>query len=178
MQIKAIALTLLSLGSLAVAAPAAAAPASGVLTPELAAAIKAGVVKEGPFPIDYKHSDQTPIESTEARKLAKRADCYNGPTFYTSDIQALGNYMQTQSGNDYLPATSSVSWTWGTAKLCVYNNYVFENTHVSYWEMGWGLLSVSNQCCLTNICSGGVQQGHGDSGLAVNIVGMSSGDSC
>jgi hypothetical protein len=177
MQIKAIALTLLSLGALAVAAPAAA-PADGALTPELAAAIAAGAVKEGPFPIDYEHSDQTPIESTKSGKLVKRANCYSGLTFLTADVGNFGNWLQTQSGNVYLPHASRCSWTWGTTKLCVYNNYVFDNTRVSYWETGWGLLSIKNQCCLTSICSGGLQQGHGDSGLAVNIVSRPAGVGC
>jgi hypothetical protein len=175
MQIKAIALTLLSLGSLAVTAPA---PAAAELSAELSAAIAAGVVKEGPFPIDYSHSDQSPVESSKSKKLLKRADCSSGPTFQSGDVQAFGNWLQTQSVNKDLPHASWYSMTWGTAKLCVYNNYVFENTHVSYWEMGWGLLSVHDQCCLTSICAGGSQQGQGDSGLAVNIVARSTGVGC
>jgi len=177
MQFSTVALALLSLGSVGLCAPSPAQPSGSPLTPELILAIEKGSVIKGPTPM------KTAVERREAgaeapTKLSKRANCYNGATFYTNDLNNLGNYLQTLSGNVYMPKQSVYSWAWGSVKLCVYNNYVFENTHVSYWEMGWGLLSVKNQCCLTNICSGGLQQGHGDSGLAVNIVAINAGQSC
>jgi len=177
MQFSTVALALLSLGSVGLCAPSPAQPSGLPLTPELILAIEKGSVIKGPTPM------KPAVERREAaadalKKLSKRADCYDGATFYSNDLNNLGNYLQTRSDNVYLPKSSVYSWSWGSVKLCLYNNYVFENTHVSFWEMGWGLLSVKNQCCLTNICSGGKQQGHGDSGLAVNIVAINAGQSC
>jgi hypothetical protein len=176
MQFSTVALALLSLGSIGLGAPSPA-PSGSPLTPELIAAIEKGSVIEGPFPL--KPTVERRAAAPEAlAKLSKRADCYDGATFYSDDLNKLGNYLQSRSDNVYMPKQSSYSWAWGSVKLCVRNNYVFENTHVSYWEMGWGLLAVKNQCCLTNICSGGKQQGHGDSGLAVDIYAINAGQSC
>ncbi len=32
-------------------------------------------------------------------------------------------------------------------QICVYNNYIFENTHVSHWEEGWGAGFIKGECC-------------------------------
>ncbi|KAF2258538.1 hypothetical protein CC78DRAFT_478435 [Lojkania enalia] len=106
------------------------------------------------------------------------ADCRGGGDINTPDIESLFNSLQSRGGDRYLPSTSWVSTTLGSARVCVYNNYIFENTHVSNWEIGWGVRSVREQCCFTPYCGGGTQQGHGDSGLAVNIVTRSAGVAC
>ena len=47
----------------------------------------------------------------------------------------------------YLPSLSWYQFTWNTARICAYNNYVFENTHVSEWEMGWAIGYIASKCC-------------------------------
>ncbi|KAI5921391.1 hypothetical protein F4810DRAFT_712645 [Camillea tinctor] len=174
MSIKKLALALLSaaLTSQALAAPATAETAA---QEELMAKIASEMIVEGPFPIS---SLATRDVGEEGSALAKRANCYNGGSINTDDIQNLGSSKQSSGGNNYVPAASWVSYTWGSAKACVLNNYLFDNTHVSDWEIGWGVLAVRNDCCFTPYCGGGLQQGHGDSGLAVNIVVRSAGESC
>ncbi|KAI0596005.1 hypothetical protein F4775DRAFT_566978 [Biscogniauxia sp. FL1348] len=172
MSFKKLALALVSTGYLAAAATL------GQRSPADLAQVLAETVIEGPFPINSTTSGLAQRDEEGGSKIAKRADCWNGGSINTDDIQNLGSSRQSAGGNNYVPAASWVSYTWGSAKVCVLNNYLFDNTHVSDWEIGWGVLAVRNDCCFTPYCGGGLQQGHGDSGLAVNIVVRSAGESC
>lgn len=71
--------------------------------------------------------------------LAKR-DAWDGcgrrTTYTVSDMRAMIKSLQSDGGNDYHPAGSIQWWTLGTARICTYNRYIFENTHVSHWEQG------------------------------------------
>ncbi|KAI4191638.1 MAG: hypothetical protein LQ346_004684 [Caloplaca aetnensis] len=133
------------------------------------------LVLEGPFPINA-----TTLETRSSSILSKRADCYTGSGINTPDLTELARQLQNDNPDQltYLPALSWTAWTYGSARTCVYNNYVYDNTHVKRWEAGWGSVSVKNQCCYTPYCGGGKQQGHGDSGLAVDIVVKPVGQGC
>ncbi|KAI0403201.1 hypothetical protein F4802DRAFT_572724 [Xylaria palmicola] len=172
MSFKKVALALISAtyfaSHMAAAAPASQDAGKAVAEPEL--------IFEGPFPIANTTLSQRDESGEPA--LAKRANCYGGGAINTQDIENLGNQLQSKGGNNYVPKTSYVSYTLGSTKVCILNNYLFDNTHVSDWEAGWGTLAVRNDCCYTPYCGGGLQQGHGDSGLAVNIVVKSAGQGC
>jgi hypothetical protein len=136
------------------------------------------LIFDGPHPINYTQTtDQHPYDPNDDT-IHALANCYGGGDINTGDIGALADNLQNRGGNRYLPSNSWVSTTVGSAKACVYNNYIFENTHVDNWEMGWGVRSVKDQCCFTPFCGGGLQQGHGDTKLAVNIVTRSAGIAC
>ncbi|KAF2824839.1 hypothetical protein CC86DRAFT_47705 [Ophiobolus disseminans] len=155
---------------------------------------------EGPFPIDYNiTTSQHPVDPNGSDEIMRSmATCSNSANINTPDIERLADYLQSLAGKRYCPALGWFSTSMGSAKVCVYNNYLYHNTHVSNWEAGWGARSVKDQCCYTPYCGGGmcslrcfrkiavcvltdevgVQQGHGDTGLAVNIVTMGVGEKC
>jgi hypothetical protein len=130
------------LASLALFSSTFASPVSTAVTP----------VKAGPIPKAYDPLlDPNNANST----MSILASCPGGSNENTADIESMGNWLQSQSGNFYLPHLSQMSWTLGSVKLCVDNNYLTENTHVTYWEAGWGALSVKNACCFNQYCGGG-----------------------
>jgi hypothetical protein len=48
----------------------------------------------------------------------------------------------------YLPHSSGcINWTVGSVTVCVANPFLTENTHVSEWEVGWGVAFIQQQCC-------------------------------
>jgi hypothetical protein len=130
------------LASLALISSTFASPLSKTVTP----------IKTGPIPKAYDPLlDPNNANST----MSILASCPGGSNENTADIEAMGNWLQGQSGNFYAPHLSQTYWTLGSIKLCVDNNYLTENTHVSYWEAGWGALSVKNACCFNQYCGGG-----------------------
>lgn len=173
-----------SLASLALLIPSALTSPISNITP----------TSSGPIPKTYNSLlDRSNANTTSI--LA--SSCTSGSNENTADITAMGNWLQGQSGTFYLPHLSQTSWTLGSIRLCVNNDYLSQNTHVSFWEAGWGALSVKNACCFNQFCGGGMyinhikfrrtqilmrcagnQQGHGDSGLSVNIVVKSAGENC
>ncbi|KAI6085594.1 hypothetical protein F4821DRAFT_240102 [Hypoxylon rubiginosum] len=120
--------------------------------------------------------------SKNGNLMEKRDDCASSTPYTQSDMDALISSLQSDGQSDYLPAASSTGWLLGTAKVCTYNNYIFDNTHVSHWEIGWGAGYVKGLCCPSESanpqCSGGSCTGQGDSGLNVIIATRNSALSC
>ncbi|XDG09739.1 hypothetical protein ABKA04_009354 [Annulohypoxylon sp. FPYF3050] len=114
--------------------------------------------------------------------ISKRDSCGSDYPYTQTDMDNLISSLQSDGGNDYLPAGSSAGWSLGTAVVCTYNQYIFENTHVSHYEMGWGAGYIKGQCCPSEgsnpQCSGGSCTGHGDSGLSVIISTKNSASKC
>lgn len=79
--------------------------------------------------------------------LAKRDSCGSGTTYSVSEMRTLISNLQSDGGNDYVPAGYVHIWTRGTARICTYNRYIFENTHVSHFEQGWGADLTMKNCC-------------------------------
>jgi hypothetical protein len=80
--------------------------------------------------------------------LAKRDHCDTLTTFSESDTRALQESLQSSSADlTFLGAHSYHSWDHGSARICVWNDYIFENTHVSQWEAGWAVGYVFDMCC-------------------------------
>ncbi|KAH8693364.1 hypothetical protein GQ44DRAFT_792468 [Phaeosphaeriaceae sp. PMI808] len=159
---------LLPLISFAIAAPTSA-PSDDLSLP---------AVIEGPFPFEFNTTTDQPPSDGENDTIHILANCNGGGDINTADIEALANSLQNSNVNNYLPKQSGLYWTRGSTRVCVRNNYIFENTHVSNWEVGWGAKSVRNACCFNQFCGGGSETGHGDSGLAVSIRVTSAGVSC
>ncbi|KAI2467180.1 hypothetical protein F4781DRAFT_433577 [Annulohypoxylon bovei var. microspora] len=114
--------------------------------------------------------------------IAKRDDCSSAYPYNQGDMDNLISSLQNDGQTDYLPAGSSSGWSLGTAVVCTYNQYLFDNTHVTHWEMGWGAGYVKGQCCPSESsnpeCSGGSCTGQGDSGLNVIIATHNSASAC
>ncbi|KAI0387397.1 hypothetical protein F5Y04DRAFT_274250 [Hypomontagnella monticulosa] len=122
------------------------------------------------------------LQSGDKEGLAKRDSCSSATPYSDSDMDALINSLYNDGETDYLPATGSLGYYIGTAIVCVYNTYIFENTHVSHWEMGWGADYIKGQCCPSESdnpqCAGGSCIGKGDSGLKVQISTHNSASHC
>ena len=126
------------------------------LPPALAVPASPEVIFSGPFPIDYNISTaQHPHSAADDDTMHILANCGGNVLIPTGDIEGFANALQNTAGNNYAPAQSYFSYTYGSAKVCVYNNYLFDNTHVSNWEVGWGVRSVREQCCPASSCLGG-----------------------
>lgn len=84
--------------------------------------------------------------------LAKRDSCSptSASTFSVSDMRALISDLQSDGDNDYVPAGTARGYEWGTARICTYNLYAFDNTHVSHWKQGWAADAATNNCCNPN----------------------------
>ncbi|KAK1978352.1 hypothetical protein LZ30DRAFT_729156 [Colletotrichum cereale] len=108
------------------------------------------VVKEGPF--HYTKLQGTTTARSEIAKtgLEKRANwCTSGSEYNQADATELQRQLQNVNpdGLTSLPAWDVVSWSYGTAKVCVSNQYLSDNTHIKRWEAGWGMGYIRNLCC-------------------------------
>lgn len=80
--------------------------------------------------------------------VQKRDSCNSGGTsFSASDMSSLINSLQSDGKTDYLGGESMLSYSYGSAIIYVYNDYLSQNTHVTHWEMGWGANYIENKCC-------------------------------
>jgi hypothetical protein len=100
-----------------------------------------------PQPLPIVSLNDTRLHNTASGGLQKRDLCGSGYPYTDSDMSALINSLQSDGQSDYLKAQSSRSWSLGTARVCIYNQYLFENTHVSHGEMGWGAAYIAGKCC-------------------------------
>ena len=128
------------------------------------------LVFEGPYPLNSTIEGR----SSDDHILVKRAACnWGGASIYLDDIDEMVRQLHNDYPDQlsYLPARSYVGWNRGEARICAQNRYYADNTHVKRWEAGWAANVVRNECCpgSPSYCGGGMQQGHGDSGLAIDI---------
>ncbi|KAL8847104.1 MAG: hypothetical protein Q9221_007853 [Calogaya cf. arnoldii] len=137
------------------------------------------VVVEGPFPIN---STSQAHFSDAADVLSKRKDeCWNG---YSSnaDITTLAWQLQNDSPFEleYVGAGNYKSWTYASARFCVYNRKLFDNTRVRRWDVGWGALQVQNNCCdkSASLCRGGKVNIRGNDRTEVNVGVRPAADGC
>lgn len=92
------------------------------------------------------------VPEHEASLFAKRDSCYTGSTYNSADANKMANNLQTINPDKlhYLGHGQSTSWTVGTARVCIYNKYIFENTHVKEWEVGWAMKAIASSCNCNN----------------------------
>jgi hypothetical protein len=100
-----------------------------------------------PQPLPIVSLNKTRLYNTASGGLQERDGCARGYPYTDSDMNNLISYLQSDGQSKYLPASSSVGWLLGTAKICTYNRYLFDNTNVQHWEMGWGAGYIAGQCC-------------------------------
>lgn len=90
--------------------------------------------------------------SHESRRLTARGDCGGSTQIMDKDdVLALAQDLQNNNPNDMtdFPARARQHWSNGTAQVCIENNYYFEHTHVSRWEVGWAVKYIYDNCCNT-----------------------------
>jgi hypothetical protein len=84
----------------------------------------------------------TPAPAPSLLKRGGGAICYeSGKLYSNSDANTLSHNLQNLNPNTmhYLQHGGSFGWTIGSARGYVQNEYLTENTHVSEWEVGWGV---------------------------------------
>ncbi|EWG55583.1 hypothetical protein FVEG_13565 [Fusarium verticillioides 7600] len=116
----------------------------------------------------------------QAPKLEKRG-CNTGANFPSNDAIKLKNNLQNSNPDQlsYLPARTILEWSLGDAKICVFNQYFFDNTHIKRWEAGWVTGYIKDSCCGGNSqCYGGTGTCHGDSGLSLAATLLHSARDC
>ena len=81
--------------------------------------------------------------------ILKREYCGTGVLYNRADAVRMANNLQTINPNGlrYLAHRMSTSWTDNTARVCIYNYYLTENTHIKEWEVGWAMKYIMNMCC-------------------------------
>ncbi|KAK3684120.1 hypothetical protein B0T22DRAFT_483903 [Podospora appendiculata] len=109
--------------------------------------------------------------------------CGGGGSMDKSHISGLQNWLQNTNAWTYiyLPHQSVVRFSYGSAMMCLKNQYWTENTHVARWEAGWatGYVSEHSVNAASNFYSaGGQATAHGDSGLALDAVLLSLSYAC
>lgn len=92
-----------------------------------------------------------PAPETALSKRGGGAGCVNSAKLYNNaDANTLSHNLQSLNPNTmhYLPHNGGCAeWTIGSAKVCVHNYYLSDNTHASEWEVGWGVAYVQEHCC-------------------------------
>ncbi|GKT94903.1 secreted protein [Colletotrichum tofieldiae] len=115
---------------------------SALPTESSATKITLEAVKEGPFPNSKDQDITTARSKLITADLEKRADwCTSGSNYNQDNATELQRQLQNDNPNglSYLPAWSTVSWSLGTAKVCISNQYLSDNTHIKRWEAGWAM---------------------------------------
>lgn len=117
--------------------------------------------------------------------VAMAADCFSGSNVSANDIRMLGDLFANNNLNPpvdssgvLLRAQDVFSVSQGSAKMCLYNNFLFDNTHDSLADIAGGVYDIANQCCSGDQCGGGVYTVTGDSGLTTRLQIGQSGHDC
>ncbi|KAF5648648.1 hypothetical protein F52700_964 [Fusarium sp. NRRL 52700] len=164
-------LALMPLGVLSAAVPAKEASTREVIFEE---------VQEGGVVFRAYAPDNATDTPEQAPVLEKRG-CNSGANFASNDAIQLKNNLQNSNPDQlsYLPARSILEWSLGSAKICVFNKYFFDNTHIKRWEAGWVTGYIKDSCCGGNSqCYGGDGTCHGDSGLSLSATLIHSARDC
>ncbi|KAK4206154.1 hypothetical protein QBC37DRAFT_301368 [Rhypophila decipiens] len=115
--------------------------------------------------------------------LQARDGCVRQGTLNVQHAVNMANELQNNNPDALpnAPKRSWNTWSWGEARICIYNNYYFENTHVKRFEVGWVIRHIYNLCCNpggNSMCAGSDSTCHGDSGLSLKAVLQNSAYSC
>ena len=101
----------------------------------------------------YFSGNDTDTTETSDGKLAKRDTCYSngqfGGPWSKAHAQKLANNLQTINPWNYWflnQGGGGITWTYGTARICVKNSYIWQSTYVSEWEVGWALNYILGAC--------------------------------
>lgn len=100
----------------------------------------------------YNLTDISAVEDLET-SIEKRDSCGAGNILVSkSGVNDLIWDLQNNNpdGLTYLPHGGHTDWARGDVRVCVDNTYVFENTHVRRWEVGWAMSYIRDMCCSTS----------------------------
>lgn len=66
-----------------------------------------------------------------------------------ADIEAIVNDLQKTNPDEQvaLNRRKQLTFTLGSSRICVANDFIFENTHVKRSDIGRGALKALNRCC-------------------------------
>ncbi|KAL8775567.1 MAG: hypothetical protein Q9209_000063 [Squamulea sp. 1 TL-2023] len=69
-------------------------------------------------------------------------------TIPSEDIKAFATKLQTENPDELteLPSETSTYYEQDTVRVCVYNDYWFENTHVTNKEVGRAVQVIYDKC--------------------------------
>ena len=117
--------------------------------------------------------------------VALAADCTSGSNIFTEDIHILAdifqnNHLNPQLGSEGVDLSSANSFgvSQGSAKACIYNDFIFEYTHDSLDDIAGGISNIADQCCSTDQCGGGFFTVKDETGLATPLSVVQSGVDC
>ncbi|KAF5619159.1 monocarboxylate transporter 2 [Fusarium tjaetaba] len=132
-------LALMPLGALSATLPTKEASSREVIFEEL---------QEGGVLFRAYAPDNVTDAPEQAPTLEKRG-CNTGANFPSNDAIKLKNNLQNSNPDQLsnLPARSILEWSLGDAKICVFNKYFFDNTHIKRWEAGWVTGYIKDSCC-------------------------------
>lgn len=119
-------------------------------TPVLIEMVFGGVHK---IPANYTSSSHSSklTKNSVTSPLAKRDTWCNYINMNGNDMGAISYWFENTNPwtYTYLPHGSLTYWTNSplNIRVCVRNNYWFDNTHVANWDIGWGVGYVNQYCC-------------------------------
>ncbi|KAL6691684.1 hypothetical protein J3F84DRAFT_386167 [Trichoderma pleuroticola] len=100
--------------------------------------------------------------------------CNLNPTLNVDDARALS----AQFANDFSTLEVKASHTWvykhGSSSICIYNGYLFDNTHVVKRDFSIAINTILANCG----SKGGRFTVQGDTGLQVDVFLHGANDSC
>lgn len=83
--------------------------------------------------------------------LQKRDSCGGqGDLFNVYDAINMANWLKNTNPNNYHFVNSNwngIQWALGTARICIFNPWVYGTTWVREWEVGWVTEYIYNICC-------------------------------
>lgn len=119
----------------------------------LTLAVPVSDVTSAPTPRGISSETQSSVSNTRsvaldhANVLAKRGDhCFPNNPFNVGEIGSLAENLRRSPDTEYVPAGGQVSFQSGTAKVCVLNEYFFDNTHVVHSEIAWAIDFILKKC--------------------------------
>ncbi|TLS27894.1 hypothetical protein PpBr36_02066 [Pyricularia pennisetigena] len=98
--------------------------------------------------------------------------CWGSHDIQRSDVNNLKNWLLSNDpeARTYLARRTSSSWSLGTARITLNNDYFFEDTSVKRFEFGWALGWIADNCCSGNLCMAGDATASGVNGLHLRAV--------
>ncbi|PPR00742.1 hypothetical protein CVT24_000948 [Panaeolus cyanescens] len=89
---------------------------------------------------------------TNGTDVNRASSCYSTKlNINRADLTALSSDLQNNNpwALTYVPSGQRIGWYLGSALVCIYNDYIFENTHVTRWEAGWAIKYIQDTCFYT-----------------------------
>ncbi|EAU86334.1 hypothetical protein CC1G_05328 [Coprinopsis cinerea okayama7 len=101
-----------------------------------------------------------PADRLAVDDISLAATCSGTAPFNSPDATTLADFLlfQPETTVAALPRLSIAWISLGTAKICI-SNLGFQSINITYTEIGTGVQSIVDTCCLTPTCVGGTETG-------------------